>query len=525
MIPLLAYPELHFRFGGVSPSLLFKKEPEIIFDMVARVEPKRALFLSLIVHHYNLYPVELNSVSVSFYQKKCELKNIVFDNLSDYEVTHSHSDISKLFQIPIDEKFNSGRLHTLPKLICKINKKEREIVIDNLPTTSKQPLITFIASEPLPLSKRVDYADIHGHSIYSQSHVEFGAPTPAISQSTNSFGLSMGVVIDHSYDLECKKDNYLERDSNLNQWKKQQSEKFDNLILGEEISARKVRGGVVHLGAIGHSSFIKGSGDGARKGYNSKTELNLADAAEQVVKEGGVTFAAHPGERSSFLQSLLLRRGSWNISDFDENIGAFQAVNRGFDSSWYKARKMWISLLLREKKLPLLAGNDAHGDFNRYRAIGFPFLSITENVHRYFGACRTGFYTKLSSKNELVNAIKEGKTFITSGPAIDILVDGKSVVGSTPVSLSNSFTLEIESSREFGEISTAKLFFGTPKGEFISTVSVKNGLHNLTHQFSPKEMTSQKIIYCRVETTTTSGTSQTEGVAISSPVYFKADTK
>ena len=87
-----------------------------------------------------------------------------------------------------------------------------------------------------------------------------------------------------------------------------------------------------------------------------------------------------PGARSGFLQRIFLKRGRWEKEDFKETLHGFQALNSGFTNSWERGKALWLELLQQGVRLPLLAGNDAHGDFSRYRAIKTPFLNL--NLHR-----------------------------------------------------------------------------------------------------------------------------------------------
>lgn len=521
MIPILLYPETHFRFGGISPSLLFKREPEIIFDAPARCKTGSVLPLFLLLNDIHRFPVTIETLEVGISQKG-KLKKFTFDSIEQFETPHPTDTLTKAYEIPLDvSELSAGRVAIAPLLTITVGNKTKEILTDNLRTTSHQPLTVYIAEEELPGSPHCSYGDMHCHSIHSRSHVEFGAPIPWYRTAAQTSGLSVVSIIDHTYDLEARPENYLQRDSELTNWKLQQSQKAENaplILLSQEHSARKEQGGVVHMGILGYSEFLKGSGDGARKEYKRANEPSLEEASRKVIESGGITFAAHPGEPTTLMQRVFLRRDNWDISDFTAHITAFQALNRGVDQSWYRARKMWISLLLSGKKIPLLAGNDAHGDFNRYRAIAYPFILIREDFLRYFGLSRTGFYGSVSTEEELVQTVKEGKTFITTGPYVDILSGSISKIGSTQIATNTPLEVAVQSSREFGAIKRIRLHCGRKSKE--ETYLLPTDSDNLSCHIEIKKEFLHKTQYIRVEVETECGDNGLESFAATSPVYF-----
>ena len=60
--------------------------------------------------------------------------------------------------------------------------------------------------------------------------------------------------------------------------------------------------------------------------------------------------------------------------------------------------KIWIRLLLDGYHKFIYAGNDAHGNFNMYRQIKTPMLSLYEKKEQLFGEFRTGVFTKKDLK-------------------------------------------------------------------------------------------------------------------------------
>ncbi len=104
MFPILCYPETHFRFKKISPSYLFTKEPEIIFDLPFRKEPNQQLFLSLIINHIDLYPIEVDSITVEYAQLGSQEKGVwkfTKEECSAHSLPHSLEKRMQAYMIPL----------------------------------------------------------------------------------------------------------------------------------------------------------------------------------------------------------------------------------------------------------------------------------------------------------------------------------------------------------------------------------------------------------------------------------------
>ncbi|MBN1761248.1 MAG: hypothetical protein JW863_23185 [Chitinispirillaceae bacterium] len=164
------------------------------------------------------------------------------------------------------------------------------------------------------------------------------------------------------------------------------------------------------------------------------------------------------------LQRLFLNRGEWSEVDLQNEIDGIQALNSGFSQAWKRAKILWLKMLTDARKVPLLAGNDAHGDFNRYRAVQTPFLSIYENFQRFMGYGKTGIYGTGNSAGEIFQKIKDGATFISTGPYISINYSeshGDYAVGNQNTGKSGSrLFVHSVSTLEFGRLHTLSVFYG-----------------------------------------------------------------
>ena len=483
-VPLLmAYAEIHFRFFPLFPSLLFKREPEIVFDIPGRLDPGKDLPIILILNDVQRFPTTVLDVTVAVFTKSKQQRLFNFTNLQNYELDHSFQTQLRAFVFVIQR-------HELPEEDVFINatlsirkgRKRKIILNDNLFSSSKLPFTCRISTISLPGNGLCVYGDLHNHSVYSQSHVEYGPPLDIFDLMADTSGLSFLAITDHSYDLACKKENYLVQDQSLMKWNTF-GEEFNKIfrttmIQGEEISCLNSKGNVVHLCGIGIHDFIPGTLDGARKERKFFQQLTISKAVEEIHKQGGIAFAAHPGSLAGLLQNLFLHRGVWSQEDMGEYLDGVQALNSGYNKSWERGKSLWINMLQRGIRVPVLAGNDAHGDFNRYRAISVPFLRIYEGFQRFMGYGKTGIYGRNRSAKEILNRIRNGSTFISTGPYVSInynLSPQSSAISTRDIAHNtNELYIHALSTAEFGYIEKVTLITGKQGSKQEKTVLVRH---------------------------------------------------
>ena len=264
------------------------------------------------------------------------------------------------------------------------NNQKRFYHNDNHKTSSHRPLKVFISSIELPKFEHLFLGECHSHSNYTDDQVEFGSPLGASVQLCRSLGLSFFCVADHSYDLDDNVDNYLINDPNLPKWQQLQQEVDDlnstvsdfAIIRGEEVTCRNSVGQNVHLLLLGNKKFFVGKGDGAEKWLKTRSEYFSAEILEE--KElSTLAYAAHPRERVPFLQRMLLHRGKWHKQDIAyPKLSGTQFANGQLSNGFKEGYRQWITALLQGRRLFVIAGNDAHGNFNRFRQISIPFFKI-----------------------------------------------------------------------------------------------------------------------------------------------------
>jgi len=486
ILPIALYAETHFRFLGLSPSALFRREPEVVFDLPRRLANGHDLPVILLINDIHQYPITIESVQVTVSRMGGNSKPVLFEYGSDIiknsEIDHPMKNImgAYLLTVPRSE-LTDGEIFVNACLRYRrvkkgvVGKHTRAVLNDNLVTSTKYPFRCTVTGEPYPEDDLCSYGDLHCHSQFSRSHIEWGPPIEAIGRAAEACGLRFAAVTDHSYDLACDPDNFLRQDKDLRMWELYKSSINEYggeavLIPGEEVSVLNSKKGVVHLCGLGVSEYISGTLDGARKNIHSFKQLTIEEAAEEIERQGGISFAAHAGAKPGVFQRIFLGRGSWSVHDLCEKLGGIQAVESDFSEMWARGKNIWVSMLQKGHRVPLLAGSDAHGDFNRYRAVGVPFLQIYENANRCMGSVRTGVYGRRVDVKEIISGIKDAATFITNGPFVTICDKRRpdiSLIGSKTVSDTTNLCVRASSTKEFGALSAVSVIIGRAADEEI----------------------------------------------------------
>jgi hypothetical protein len=472
-IPLIAlYAETHFRFFSWMPSLVYRRLPEVIFDMPRRLAPGCDLPILLLVNDVHRFPVEIGTVTIALSQRPDAPEVLVFDNMAAQEILHPLAARQRAFLFTVPHTMlRQHEAFVNAKVELRRNGRAVVVLNDNLPGSSKTGLHCVVARESRPGSAWCSYGDLHVHSQYSQSHVEFGPPVRAIQTMARAHGVDFVALTDHSYDLSCRMDNYLAVDAGESQrWVSAKAEvrassrSVPTMLMGEEVSCLNARGQVVHLCGVGMSEFIAGSRDGARRNAVNDNMLTIPEVVEAIHKQGGTTLAAHPGAGCGIMQRLFLHRGTWSDTDASAGVDALQAANGYFSRSWDRGKLLWIRALLRGKRIGLAAGTDSHGDFNRYRYLSTPFVSIAELERMYFCGVLTGVYGKPRLQQEIIAAIRNGRTFVTDGPFVTLSASrdpADSVIGTGDVRPEvKSLFVVAASSCEFGPIRSMQVIRG-----------------------------------------------------------------
>lgn len=462
---LILYAEIHFRIPGIF-SRYFKKEPEIIADVPHRIGPGKKLPVLILIKDAFKYPIVLEKViigicSPSNNQKIEFVENSVINSKWWY----------KVFEINFSNE-SQGPVKINVRIVYSINKKQKFVNNDNYRLTHKKPFDVYIDSMELPKTKNWYFGDLHSHTNLTDDQVEFGAPLPATVQMAKSMGINFIAATDHSYDLDDAIDNYLVNDPKFPKWKKlweqvntlNQQEADVKIIAGEELSAGNSNNKNVHFLILNNQKFFIGTGDGAEKWLRNKPETSIPQVVKNL-ENNAVSFAAHPEADLPLSQKLLLRRGKWTDSDYKTNgLTGLQIWNSKKDAAFYCGVKKWVDLLLLGHRIYIVAGNDAHGNFGRFRQLSTPFVSMSENNSELFGKVRTGLFIrdKLSVEN-IISSLKAGKIIVTDGPFANLELTSEN----RPCGIGGNFTkgkgtmrIVCKSSSCFGELYKLVVFIG-----------------------------------------------------------------
>lgn len=465
LLPVLLYAETHYRFPYFF-SLLRKSEPEIIADAPHRLEPGSFLPVLILIKDADLFPCTLSQVS-SVIRKDGEAiqqRQHLVGQLQLGKKYHT-------YVLQLDVRGMKGWIDVDIQFSLIVQGIEKRYHNDNHRFSSRKPLRVYLANDPLPRFADLFLGDPHMHSTYTEDQVEFGSPLSESRTMAKAMGLSFFCVTDHSYDLDDCVDNYLRNDERVPKWLLLQSEidqlnfRSENVVIvrGEEVSCMNARNRNVHLLLLGQRDFVRGSGDSAEEWLQTKSEHTVPEALA-LRTDGSSAYAAHALESVPWLQRLLLRRGQWTDVDLScKGLTGMQILNGKIDEGFERGRESWIRQLLLGRRMYALAGNDAHGNFNRFRQIGIPFVSMRESREHLFGKMRTGVFVDGElSEHGILNSLLAGRSILTDGPIGRISLPRSSVSSQRGSSLSTSVVvlLEARSTSEFGAIASVRLYGG-----------------------------------------------------------------
>lgn len=448
IIPLLGlYAETHYRFPLFPFSRYFRREPEIIFDAPYRLQPGLPLPVTLIIKDANRFPIELEEVLIQGTGLDGGKISARFPINRFMECQFWHT----IFD------FDPGNLP--PGLILvdcaltfRINGRQKVARNDNHRGLSHSPLSVYRAEDPLPMLPGWSAGELHCHTSYGADYVEFGAPLEAIQRTAEAIGLGWTALTDHSYNLDDLPDDFLRQDPELIKWQmlweeaERLSKKGIALLPGEELTVRNGRGRNVHLIILGNREFLFGSGDGAEKWFRTRSELSINEALSRVSLDA-FTAAAHPLVPTPRLEWLLVGRGEWSQADLaHDRLDGWQIANGSWTVDFNRGYRLWEKSLEQGKNIPIFAGNDAHGNFNRFRQVRLPMMSLHEHNQHIFGNFRTMIQPDSHHLPEIISALKNKPVVITDGPALELTIRNRNAI------------VNWKTTPEYGKINSLKIF-------------------------------------------------------------------
>ncbi|MFQ6617366.1 MAG: CehA/McbA family metallohydrolase [Fidelibacterota bacterium] len=511
LLPVIfLYAEIHYRFKWFI-SLLKKDEPEITADAPHRVEPGSKIPVLCLIKDADRYPIFLKKIEVKIRKSG----NIVYLIKKIFQSPIDTGLWTHLFEIPV-EKGLKGYIEIDVNFFIIKGKRKKRVINNNYRTATNKSLVTYISENPLPCDKNWYFGDLHYHTSYTSDQVEFGAPLIPSATTAKSLGLKFFAATDHSYDLDDHPDIPNYNDSDLRKWRmlnreisRLNSENKDSftILKGEELSCSNSNLKNVHLILLNNSNFYPGSGDSAENWFNTNCEYRIAEILNRIEK-GVLTFAAHPLVSPPILQVIFIKRGIWKLRDIMHgNLTGLQILNGDPDPGFQRGKKLWINLLLRGSKKIIVAGNDAHGNFNVFRQLFIPFITLREHKRQLFGKSRTGIYVdgKLCEKS-LVSAISKRRVIISNGPFVSFEVETEEGeiyrIGDTGYPGIGKVNLKSLSSPEFGRLHSLKLIKGIIKdGKEMEEIKIER--FQDSHIFEmEKELQMKSRTYYRAEVET-----------------------
>jgi len=467
LVPVILYAEMHYRLPFFR-GWLYKKEPEILFDLPYRVQSD-ILPILFLVKDADRFPIQIRKIEII-------LKSTEDGSPLQHITIAESADITeKWFSriIPVDVR-NYKNEHLKVDCFARVQIGNRTSTIrnDNYKTLSGGSFSTYIDAKPLPSAKDWVWGDLHCHSSYTEDQVEFGVPPEHIRPLATAMGLSYCALTEHSYDMDNFHHSWIKNDPNLEKWNdfqqsiRQLNQSSDDFIIlpGEEVSVDNGFGRTVHMSVINDPNFHYGSGDGMESSLGKETELHYATLLENTPPDT-LAIAAHPMSKPSFLHRLLIHRGTWNHWDIHPKLHGYQILN-GLDDDAFRSGKLyWIQKLLKGQHQLIYAGNDSHGNFNRFRQLNIPMLSMHEHRQQLFGYYLTG--VKSSTRkgvNGLVRDLKQNPVILTNGPFLQFHIKdtsgNKAEISGTLIGKPQLLCLDAKSSIFFGALKQIKIYSG-----------------------------------------------------------------
>ncbi|HOT96039.1 MAG TPA: CehA/McbA family metallohydrolase [bacterium] len=464
----LLYVETHYRIGRL-PSRYFRRRAEILFDLPHRIAPGRTLPLLLMIKDADRYPVELLEIQTAI---TMGAKTLVNETIAlGGEKVHQ-----PLWwrTFPLTLPAVHGALQVTPLLICRQGGRLHRVQVDNYPTLRHAPLKVWHDDGDLPGIGRWCFGDLHYHSHLTSDQVEFGAPPEAAAAAATAMGLEFFAVTDHSYDLDDGWDDYLHADATLGKWhwlleftrEWNEAGQLPVILAGEELSAGNCRGRNVHFLLLNEPDFYPGWGDSAEHWLRCRPQWRISEVLERL-RETSLAFAGHAASRPPRLQRLFLGRDHWRAPDYEHpRLDGVQMWNSLHDASLERGLAVWRHLLLSGRRAVLVGGNDAHGDWGRWRQIAFPHLTLKEKEEHLFGQVRTGVARPPGrlTPSSLLEALRAGRCLVTSGPAawLELTAAGGTVmeIGDTCTAPPLRWSIGAESAPAFGPLESVTLCIG-----------------------------------------------------------------
>ncbi|MBL7032756.1 MAG: CehA/McbA family metallohydrolase [Candidatus Delongbacteria bacterium] len=443
------YTEIHYLRPWLPWHPLFRRLPEVVFDTPWRVPQGSTHFpLLLTVKDAHLYPVRLTGIKVDFAGPPASCYQLPGEYDCDTPWYHN------IFQVPLPAGQHFIRCRVTFRLQSRM--QTNSFINDNYPGRYR-PFTIDVQRDASPQLPDCFTGELHYHSAASNDQVEFGAPLELLQTAMRALELDFAAVTDHSYDL-VDRDEWTELRRELSELNR--SDPAHLLLPAEEVSVRSTGGSNIHLLVLNDPRLLPGSGDSGRN-LHRRSELSLDQVLAELHPEA-LAIAAHPASQPGWLERLLLRRSSWKREDY-RKIRLLQAANGAGKRELSSALHHWIEQLQQGHAVYIVAGNDAHGDFNHSRRMGIPFVTVARSARYRAGWWRTGLFSERLEIVDLLESLARGRSFITEGPLLAL--EQKGIMMPARLDPAAPLSLHMVSNHDFGPIRDIRTHWGTIAGE------------------------------------------------------------
>lgn len=424
---MLRYAETHYKFR-LPWSPLWRSRPEAIVDAPCLVVPGESVPLHLAVHDAHRFPRRLKRVRVVVRaggsMRKAEIEpDLPLDrpfHFVELPWPGPETNGRNLVDVAFDLEDARGRVetflnHDLPGVAPS------SLVVDRLPAL------------PFREAGWVS-ADLHCHTTWSEDPVEWGADPLVMRRVAKALGLDFFTANDHSYDFAWDHPDWMKPADPVARFAafRASLEGHDDLppaLASEEVSCGNAKGRNVHLVVCEHPDYIPGQGDGGRRWLDNRPDLAIGQVLDLAGTSGAPCWAAHPKAPIGLLEQAIFRRGSWSDADLDPRLVGLQFWNGRRGRDFKEGRHQWAGSLVRGSGFLPIAGNDAHGDFNRAIQVSKPLLSLRQTTSHRFGHARTwlasdGFEATREGFKRLLAS--RPPAMVSDGPWLSLRVPGAS---------------------------------------------------------------------------------------------------
>ena len=469
-------------------NILIPPKIEVITAAPFRIEPGMPVPLNCLVKGQT--PFRLESIKVAIKQ---EGRTIRAASVLKKPVEVHPGEWHKVILIPLPDKI-SGNFEIETIVRVWKNGKIRTIRNDSFPGGRKRPLHVFRARYSLPRFSNFCFGDLHYHCYNAGNAKSFGTSLSVSAEAAKALGLHFFAVTGKMNEMDDKKIAHTEGGNGTWEIFKKKVETWNSrnefvILPGEEIRCKNHQGRDVDLIIL----HLPGPTGSSKRTQPQVRNVSSKDGLKELlsrVDSSAVAFAVHPVKETSLLDRWFFSRGRWSKYDLTlSGLTGLQVYNGQREDFLELGLKKWIELLLRGERKFILAGSEAHADFNRTKK---PHDTFNFNGNNSFGKARTGIlYFNPITPEKIVASLKRGTAVITNGPLMDFTVRNeagkRSLLGGELSGALFTIKFRAVSTPEYGSITKLRLYSGIISArteEAIYTMDLRDTRYSLKGEVS-----------------------------------------